>query len=426
VIATREFPRLKTIAWSTLSVATVTLLITSIVMLWGDREGLLWIALAATSTAVAVLASELRRIHKEKATAQRSNMAKGRFLANISEEIRTPMDGIVGMTDLLLLSGLTSDQEQFAETVKSSARSLLKTLNEMLDYARIIDGQVQFTDFDFDLHDLIDTSVSRYAAAASEKGLDLICHIAPNVPEVVRGDPVRFQQVLDQLVGNALKFTTCGEVRVYARWLGDTDEAHVIQVEVHDTGPGIEGKQAARVFDSYAAVRGDTKQTGTGGIGLAIAKQIITSARGSLDFQTEPGAGTTFWIVLPLRRANIQLPHLNSAIVLAGVRVQIDCRVQSLRNVLADYCRSLGMTVVDSKPDVLITDAPDQRLDLADKPTLLIGNSRAPSAHNGHVIQQPVRRRELETALLASVHQPGPILAESQERLLKETSSRSL
>lgn len=388
-----------------LTVFTCVVLIACMVRLWRDREAVLWISIAALMVMVVVLGSELRRMQAGKQIADRANMAKGRFLANISEAIRTPTDGIVGMTDLLLLSGLTPDQEHFAATVKTSARALLKVLNQMLDFARIIDGQVQFTECDFELHEVIDNAAGRHTAAAADKGLTLHCHIAPNLPEVVRGDPVRLQQVLDQIVGNAVKFTSEGEVRVCARWLGDTENAHILQLEVQDTGPGIGRQERARIFDSYAGVRGDNKQVQSGGMGLAIAKQIVASARGSLDFQSEPGRGSTFWVVLPLGRSSLDLPRLHRALTLSGARVLLVCRSESLRHLLDDYCRSFGMTVQDGtepdgEADLVITDREDYRRGDGDGPLLFIARTGS-TAGPGTALRMPIRRRDLESTVMA-------------------------
>lgn len=403
MIVTAQLPRLKKIAWLTLSLLTCAVLIFCVIALWGDREALLWIAVSTLGLTSLLLGAEFRRVHKAKRMADRANMAKSRFLANISQEIRTPMEGIVGMTDLLLLSGLTADQEHFAQTVKSSAGSLLKLLNQMLDFSRIIDGQVQSSDCDFELHEVIDNAVVRYIAAAAEKGLNLHCHIAPNLPEVVRGDPLRLQQVLNELVGNAVKFTAAGEVRVFARCLGHTEYGHILQIEVHDTGPGITRETRARIFDSYAGVRSYSKQPNASGMGLAIAKQIVTSAHGNLDFDTEAGYGSKFWIVMPVGRSSLDLPRLNRALLLSDARVRIACRSESLHHLVEDYCRSFGMTVCGAagEADVLITDS--QRANKLDCPVLLITHTGEQPVPSETALQLPVRRRELEAAVMSLV-----------------------
>lgn len=407
----------KQLAWLALTVGTGTVLCLSFYLVRESLQGLLWVALTAAIVTAAILASELRRVRIAKGLSDRANMAKTRFLANISQDIRTPMDGIVGMTDLLLLSGLAASQQEYAVTVQNSASALLKMLNEMLDYSRIIDGQVLFTNSDFELHELIDNVVERYASAALEKRIELTCHISPNVPEVVCGDPVRLQQVIDQLVSNGVKFTSQGRVCVFARWLGEQDADHLIQIEVRDTGVGIPERDHSKVFDSYAAVRSDDRQTPCGGIGLAIAKQIVTRAQGTIDFESDPGRGSTFWVVLPFGRSSIKVPERPKSSHLAGKHVVIASALECFCNMATDYCRSYGMTTIAVNSadklagalrrtevvDLAIVDDEIARTaakELRDVPVLVIPTSPGHVPEGYRVLHRPIRRRAFELSLL--------------------------
>ena len=428
-------PARERLAWVGVTIGTAAVLCGCFYLVRESRDGLWSVALAVAIMAAATLGFELRRVRRAKGWADRANMAKSRFLNNISEEIRTPMDGIVGMTDLLLLSRLTKEQQEYAATVQNSASALLKVLNDMLDYSRIIDGQVLFTSSDFELHELIDNVVERYASVAQEKSVNLTCHISPNVPEVVCGDAVRLQQVIDQLVSNAVKFTPQGRICVCARWLGDVNDKHLIQINVSDTGVGLRDRQRAQVFDSYSAVRSVQPQQCAGGMGLAIAKQIVTRAHGSIDFESNPGRGTTFWVVLPFGRSSIKVPHATKPSPLAGKHVLIASPLNCFCNMAVDYCRSFGMTTIQVDSSDKLTEAlrGDQSIHVAivddeiaraaaknafHVPVVII--PQAGRTSQGHrVLQRPVRRRTFELTLIQLLNEQQTTCADEVASSLK-------
>jgi two-component system, sensor histidine kinase and response regulator len=233
--------------------------------------------------------------------AQAANRAKSAFLATMSHEIRTPMNGIIGMTALLADTVLGRVQREYVEAIRTSSNSLLAIINDILDFSKIEAGKLDIEFLEMDLRGNVEEVGSMTALQAAVKGLELIVDVRPEVPQRVLGDPQRIRQCLVNLVSNAIKFTSSGEIVIVVREVGRDGERSRVRFEVRDTGIGISDEALAGLFRPFTqADSSTTREFGGTGLGLSIVKRLVELMGGQVDVASEPGKGSTFSFTLPL------------------------------------------------------------------------------------------------------------------------------
>jgi signal transduction histidine kinase/ligand-binding sensor domain-containing protein/CheY-like chemotaxis protein/HPt (histidine-containing phosphotransfer) domain-containing protein len=365
---------------------------------------------------VAARTRELSESNRQLAEAVR---AKSSFLDRMSHELRTPMNGVVGMTELLARTPLSATQARLTETIRSSARVLLQIVSDLLDLSKANAGKITLEELPFDLGQVLEECVGLFAGAAGGKGIELI--ISPPAPEhrSLVGDALRLRQILMNLIGNAVKFTTVGEVIVRADARGSAAQPPTLEISVSDTGIGMDAATMDKIFEPFTqADESTTRRFGGSGLGLAICRELAQLMGGSISVESRPQMGSTFRVTLPLR-AGAALAGLPPP--LPPCRVRVLSRRPALSESLARHVRALGACVLSEEP----AEEPEELL-------LLDASTRGDylRARGGSAAQPPViviaTAAELDSADLAGLDARLVVMKPVQQRALYDALAAAL
>ena len=293
----------------------------------------------------------VKDLEAAKEGAESASRIKSQFLANMSHEIRTPMNGVIGLLELLKAETLSEKQRSYVNMAFSSGVALLNVINDVLDFSKIEAGRMEINAEEFDLHESVEEAVGFFAEQAQAKKIEMLCHILAGTPRRAKGDMVRIRQILINLTGNAVKFTSSGEIVVECGLEAEGDGWLMLRFKVRDTGIGISREARLKIFDSFSqADASTTRRFGGTGLGLSIARQLVYMMGGEIGVESEVGAGSTFWFTVRMEKASAALDDGKPEAAglqragLAGLKVLIVDDNATNRRILEDMLRAWGFS----------------------------------------------------------------------------------